>query len=77
MGDVLIGDRAHDSDDLDDDMCGTETKLVLARTKNNQKSKTQGAENIDISKDVGLWNGSLLVDQTHASITQSQGEVSW
>ena len=54
MGDVLIGDRAHDSDDLDDDMCGTETKLVLARTKNNQKSKTQGAENIDISKDVGL-----------------------
>lgn len=41
MPDVLIGDCAYDSDDLDDDMRGKGVKMVLPHQKNRKKPKTQ------------------------------------
>jgi transposase len=41
MPEVLIGDRAYDSDDLDDDMRGKGVKMVSPHRKNRKKPKTQ------------------------------------
>ena len=41
MPDVLIGDRAYDSDDLDDNLRGKGIKLVSPHKKNRKKPKTQ------------------------------------
>lgn len=41
MPEVLIGDRAYDSDDLDDDLRGKGVKLVSPHRKNRKKAKTQ------------------------------------
>ena len=37
----LIGDRAYDSDDLDDDLGGKGIKMVSPHRKNRKKAKTQ------------------------------------
>lgn len=39
--DVLIGDRAYDSDDLDDDLRGKGIKMVSPHRKNRKKPKMQ------------------------------------
>ncbi|MDR1076701.1 MAG: IS5 family transposase, partial [Xanthomonadaceae bacterium] len=41
MPEVLIGDRAYDSDDLDDDLSGKGIKRISPRRKNRKKPKTQ------------------------------------
>ena len=41
MPDVLIGDRAYDSDDLDDDLDSIGVKMVSPHRKNRKKPKTQ------------------------------------
>lgn len=41
MPEVLIGDRAYDSDDLDDDMRGKGVKMVSPHRKNRKRPKTQ------------------------------------
>jgi transposase len=41
MPEVLIGDRAYDSDDLDDDLRGKGIKMVSPHRKNRKKPKTQ------------------------------------
>ena len=41
MPDVLIGDRAYDSDDLDHDLRGKGIKMVSPHKKNRKKPKTQ------------------------------------
>ena len=41
LPEVLIGDRAYDSDDLDDDLRGKGIKMVSPHRKNRKKPKTQ------------------------------------
>lgn len=41
MPEVLIGDRAYDSDDLDGDMRGNGVKMVSPQRNNRKKPKTQ------------------------------------
>jgi transposase len=41
MPDVLIGDRAYDSDDLDEKICGNGVNMMSPHRKNRKKAKTQ------------------------------------
>ena len=45
MPDVFIGDRAYDSDDLEDDLRGRRIEFVSPHKKNRKKPKTQDGRN--------------------------------
>lgn len=59
MPDVLIGDRAYDSDDLDDDMRDKGIKMVSPHRKNRVKPKTQDGASYAATSADGSSSDSL------------------
>ena len=60
MPDVIIGDRAYDSDDFDDDLRGKGIKLVSPHKKIGRNQKHRMDENFAVIKGARWWSGFLL-----------------
>jgi len=59
MPEVLIGDRAYDSDDLDDDLRGKGIKMVSPHRKNRKKPRLRMDVSWVVTSVNGSWSGFL------------------
>ena len=67
MPEVLIGDHAYDSDDLDDDLGGKGIKMVTPHRKNRKKPKTQDG------RELRQYKRRLIVKRFFARMKHSVG----